>query len=236
MIRSHIIPQFYLKQLAFKKPNNKHYVYLYEKGKKPVDRWTKNVGYQLGYFGYVLPDGTVEESLETRLKVLEEDSMDALVSSKSDLFVFTHRNRRKLALYAALLHSRTTQRLEWNKKDWLRIYQQLDEAIKDDAYADELAQYFSIKLGKILSRQSVREDLRGLIMRSATEEQGKNNFLEELINNANITADDLSNKQMRIWRAPKNTQFVPSDNPLVTFIVVPNGEFAPGFGFGRKDW
>jgi hypothetical protein len=87
MIRSHIIPKFYLKQLAFEKPNGKHYVYLYEKGKKPADRWIKSVGRELGYFGYLLPDGTIEES-----------------------------------------------------KDWLEIYRQLDEAITEDDYADELAQ------------------------------------------------------------------------------------------------
>jgi hypothetical protein len=72
-------------------------------------------------------------------------------------------------------------------------------------------------------------------MRSATEEQGKNNFLDELLNNANMTADALTDKQMRIWKAPKGTQFVTSDNPLVTFVVVPNGEFAPGFGFRQKE-
>jgi Protein of unknown function (DUF4238) len=235
MIRSHIIPAFYLKQFAFEKPNGKHYVYLYEKGKEPADRWTKNVGYEPGYFGYVLPDGTIEESLEGRLKTLEEDCMDALVSANSDLFVFTHRNRRKLALYAGHLHSRTTQRLEWSKRNWLEIYQQLDEAIKEDGYADELAQYFSVKLGKNLSRQSLRNDIKGLILRSATAERGKNNFLEELLDNTNMTADALSAKQVRIWKAPKDTQFVTSDNPLVSFVVVPNGEFAPGFGFRRQD-
>jgi hypothetical protein len=126
MIRSHIIPKFYLKQFAFEKPNSKYYVYLYEKGKKPADRWIKRVGYELGYFGYVLPDGTFEESLEVRLKALEEDSMEALVSANGDFFVFTHSNRRKLAFYAALLYSRTTQRFEWNKKNWLEVYRQLD--------------------------------------------------------------------------------------------------------------
>ncbi len=235
MIRSHVIPRFYLKQFAFQKPNEKHYVYLYQKGKKPEDRWTKKVGRIEGYFGYVLPDGTVEESMEQKLKVLEEGCMDILISAQSDLFVFTRDNRRKMAFYAALLHSRTTQRLEWNKKSWLEIHRQLDEAIKEDDYADELAQYFSVKYGNTLSRQSLRDTLNALIMRSATEEQGKNNFLEELLNNANTTVDALLDKQMRIWKAPKGTEFVTSDNPLVTFVVVPNGEFAPGFGFRRKE-
>jgi hypothetical protein len=158
MIRSHIIPRFYLKQFAFQKPNEKHYVYLYEKGKKPEARYIKNVGYELGYFGYVLPDGSVEESMETKLKGLEEDCMDVLVSAQSDLFVFTRDNRRTMAFYAGLLHARTTQRLEWNKKNWLEVHRQLDEAIKEDAYADELARYFSLKYGNPLSRQSLRDN------------------------------------------------------------------------------
>lgn len=235
MIRSHIIPNFYLKQFVFKKPNGKDYVYLYEKGQKPTPRWTRKAGCEMGYFGYVLPDGTVEESLEARLADMEKDCSDELVSAKSDLFVFTERTRRKLAFYAALLHSRTTQRLEFNKKNWLEIYQQLDEAMKEDDFASELTQYFSLKVGKTLSRDWIRKHLKGLIQEYATAEQAKNVFLEELINNANMTADQLLAKRSRIWKAPKGTQFVTSDNPLATFIVVPNGEFAPGFGFGRND-
>jgi hypothetical protein len=148
MIKSHVIPQFYLKQFAFMKPNDKHYVYLYEKTKEPKDRYTKKVGRIAGYFGYILPDGTLEESMETKLKLLEEDCRDVLVSAQSDFFVFTRDNRRTIAFYAGLLHARTTQRVQWNKKNWLEIYRQLDEAIKDDDYADELARYFSIKLEK----------------------------------------------------------------------------------------
>jgi Protein of unknown function (DUF4238) len=132
------------------------------------------------------------------------------------------------------MHERR-KRLEWNKKEWLRIHRQLDEALKDDHYADELAHHFSVKYGQALTRQSIRDHINALIMRSATEEQGKNNFVEELINNANMIADFLLDKQMRIWKAPKGTQFVTSDNPLVTFVVLPHGGFAAGFGFRQKE-
>jgi hypothetical protein len=235
MTRSHIIPQFYLKQFAFKKPNGKHYVYLYERGKEPADRYTKNVGYEPGYFGYVLPDGTLEESLEEKLAVMERDAMDALVSANSDLFVFTHSNRSKLAFYAGLLHARTTQRLEWNKQNWLNIYEQLDGAMKEGAFTDELTRYFSFKMKTTLSREWVRYHIKELIQQNATTEQGKNNFLDNLIFNANDICGQLSSKKARIWKSPKGLQLVTSDNPLVSFVVVGNGEFAPGFGFRRKE-
>ena len=45
----------------------------------------------------------------------------------------------------------------------------------------------------------------------------------------------LLNKRWQIWKAPEDTPFVTSDNPLVTYVAVSNGEFAPGFGFNMTE-
>jgi hypothetical protein len=81
--------------------------------KKPEPRWIHRAGREAGYFGVVMPDGTLEESFESKLAAMEHDCDDVLASARSDLFHCSVRSRHKLAFYAALLHSRATQRREW---------------------------------------------------------------------------------------------------------------------------
>jgi hypothetical protein len=51
-MKSHIIPEFYLKQFSFTKPNGKRYVWLYEKSKAAEARWIHRAGTEAGYFGF----------------------------------------------------------------------------------------------------------------------------------------------------------------------------------------
>ena len=233
MINSHIIPNFYLKQFATTKPNGKHYVWVYAKGKKPVQQWTKNTAYENGYFAYTLPDGTVEESLEGILKTMEEEAGDPLVSARSDLFVQSEMSRIKLASYAALLYSRSTQRLDWTKRNWIELYGQLDEVMKDEKFAASLVDHFNRKLGSNKSIAWIQKHMKELIQQKATTTEAKNNFLEELLANVDMTKDALVKRRMRVLKAPAGTQFVTSDYPLITFMPLQNGEFLPGEGFGK---
>lgn len=222
-----------MKQFATIKPNNKHYVWVYAKGKQPVHQWTKNTAYENGYFAYTLPDGTVEESLEHILKTMEENAADPLVSAKYDLFVLSGTSRLKLASYAALLYSRSTQRLEWTKRNWFQVYEQLDEAMKDEVFAAALVEHFNRKLGGDKSVGWIQHHMKELIQQEATTANAKNNFLEQLVTNVEMTKSALLNRRISILKAPIGTQFVTSDYPLVTFAPLANGEFLPGEGFGK---
>jgi Protein of unknown function (DUF4238) len=168
------------------------------------------------------------------LKVKEEDAADPLVSAKSDLFVQSELSRFKLASYAALLYSRTTQRLDWTKRNWLEIYAQLGEVMKDEKFAAALVDHFNRKLGGDKSVAWIQHHIKELIQQNATTVEAKNNFLQELIANVETTRDQLLTRRMRILKTPTGTQFVTSDNPLVTFMELPNGEFLPGEGFGKS--
>jgi hypothetical protein len=44
-------------------------------------------GRQKGYFGFIAPDGTLEESFETVLAQHEDDCNDVLVCAKYDTFI-----------------------------------------------------------------------------------------------------------------------------------------------------
>jgi hypothetical protein len=104
-IGSHVIPRLYLEQFASPsarkgKPGR---VWVYQRGKKPQQRATSVQGRENGYFGFVRPDGTLEESLETRLAKLEKACQDTLVCAKSELFCWSSAHRNNLAFYASLL-------------------------------------------------------------------------------------------------------------------------------------
>jgi hypothetical protein len=233
MINSHIIPNRYLKQFAIQKQNGKHYVWVYEKGKKPHQQTTKNTAYQNGYFAYTLPDGTVEESLEGVLKTMEEDAADPLLSAKSDLFVESEMSRIKLASYAALLYSRSTQKLDWTKRNWIEVNQQLDKEIEDDELAAAMVDHFNRKLGENKPVEWIKQNIKELIQQDSTTVEAKNHFLEELLNNVQMVKEALLQRRMRILKAPPGKQFVTSDNPLVTFMPLEHGPFLPGEGFHK---
>src|SRR5581483_8586457 len=117
MIGSHIIPKFYLEQFASPSKSGKKrtgLIWVYQSGKKAQLRGTSVQGVENGYFGFVRPDGSLEESFETELAQRENECNDVLVFAKSDLFHWPPGSREKLAFYAALLYSRATQRRQFS--------------------------------------------------------------------------------------------------------------------------
>src|ERR1700677_335023 len=67
-IGSHVIPRFYLEQFATKRRQGKPgFVWVYEKGRPPRPSSTKAQGYENGYFTFVHPNGTRDESLKPNL-------------------------------------------------------------------------------------------------------------------------------------------------------------------------
>jgi hypothetical protein len=105
--------------------------------------------------------------------------------------------------------------------------------MKDEKFAAALVDHFNRKLGGDKSVVWIQQHMKELIQQNATTVEAKNNFLQELIANVEMTRDQLLTRRMRVLKSPVGSQFVTSDNPLVTFTVVPNGEFLPGEGFGK---
>jgi len=89
LINSHIIPAFYLERFATpstRGPNNPGRVCVYEKGEEPDDRATSVQGRENGYFAFVQPDGTVEESFEAVLAAREGECNEILELARSPLY------------------------------------------------------------------------------------------------------------------------------------------------------
>ena len=75
MIGSHIIPKAYLEQFAIRKKarDETGRFFVYEKGKLPRRAAPKAEGVENGYFAFVRPDGSIDESLENSLAAFRRD-------------------------------------------------------------------------------------------------------------------------------------------------------------------
>ena len=163
-IGSHVIPKFYLEQFSAPstRPGNPGRIWVYERGKEPDERATSVQGVENGYFGYVKPDGTLEESLETQLARLEGECNELLPCTRSELFDWrSYLHRKTIAFYASLLFQRATQSRNVNKLHWNGIQKGFAEAIADDRFIEDLAAHYSVKFNK----QITREELRGQLKR-----------------------------------------------------------------------
>src|SRR5579871_2711118 len=129
MIGSHIIPRFYLEQFATRSGRGKKqagFIWVYEVGKKPRRRGTSVQGVENGYFGFMRPDGSLQEEFEEELARRENECNEVLVCAKSPLFYWPRGSKEKLAFYAALLYSRATQRRSFSEANYSKIIIQLE--------------------------------------------------------------------------------------------------------------
>jgi hypothetical protein len=238
MINSHIIPAFYLEQFATPSERGKENpgrIWVYERENEPDNRATSVQGREKGYFGFIGPEGKLEESFETVLAQHQIDCNVVLVCAKYDTFHWPVGSHEKLAFYAALLYSRATQRRAFTGKNSLTIATQLREAADDAQFVKEIADALSRKLGQPASEEMMRNSMLRHAEELKAPASSKNSFLSDLIHNSEYIATLLLKKQpWRVLRPQGSAEFVTTDNPLITFVPIGNGLLHPGYGFGKQ--
>ncbi len=233
-IGSHVMPRFYLEQFSTPsaRAGSPGRIWVYERGKEPDERATSAQGVENGYFGYVKPDGTLEESLESTLAAIESECNEILPWAKGELFNWqSFANRKTIAFYASLLFQRATQSRNVNEQHWDYVQKEFAEVIADDKYVGDLAVHYSAKLNKQITLEELRGHLRTTSERLRQPSEAKNTFLEKLFWQTEYIKDILLEKPWQIWRASSGSEFVTSDNPLVTFVRLRNDLLHPGYGF-----
>lgn len=243
MIGSHIIPKFYLEQFASqsKRKNNPGRIWVYEKGKRPDERATSVQGVENGYFAYVRDDGTedgvLEDAFEKHLAERENECDSVLFCSKSHLYHWPHGSRDKLAFYAALLYSRATQRREHSAKNSRYTLDVFERALSEDkTLLTDLTDGYSKRFGQTFTEQEICDLLLKPVLEGRGPRAEKNQFLTDLLNNAESIANLILNKPTwEVWQAPEGLEFITSDNPLVSAVPLSHGKFHPGYGFGKQE-
>ncbi len=233
-VGSHTIPRFYLEQFANPargkgKPGK---VWVYQKGKQAQLRATKAQGYENGYFGYVRPDGTLDESLEKHLAKLEDECNDILVCAKSELCdLRSLANRNALAFYATLLFQRSTSRRNFARGNWLKLTEPYLKLASNEEYLRDAAEHFSESTGETITPEQIRALIQKEAEQFSQRDTIKNFFVSDLLLNVEIFKREFVSKPWQVWEAPSGAEFVTSDNPLVTFLPITPKVWHPGHGF-----
>ena len=202
----------------------------------PAKRPTIVQGAQKAYFGIVRPNSKPDESREKELADLEGLCIDTLALAGTQFFDLKSASRRNtLAFYAALLFCRATKRRNYVCQMWTKFHSDLSEVLNDNEFIDKLAQHCSILIHKPVPRERIRERLRKSVARMRDVSAVRNDFVENVLALVEPIKRQLLQKPWTIWRAPRNLEFVTSDNPLVTFVRLNDGALHLGYGFRTKD-
>jgi hypothetical protein len=209
---------------------------VYEKEQEPDQRATSVQGRENGYFAFTQSDGTVEESFETVLADRENECNEILLLARSKLYHWPYGSQDKLAFYAAQLFRRATQQRAFGEKNWQETIDDMHQAAQDDEYIKKLIEDLKVKRDITISEEAVRNSILTWVENAVQPAYVRNNFITDLLDNAKLGAALLLKKKpWRVVRPPEGTEFVTSDNPLVTFVPLGNGVLHPGYGLGRED-
>jgi hypothetical protein len=238
-MNSHIIPAFYLERFATPSTRgltNPGRVWVYEKGMEPDNRAISVQGRENGYFAFVRPDGTVEESFETVLAERENACNEVLELARSPIYRWPIGSEEKLAFYAAHLFRRATQQRTFSERNWQTIIKDMKDAAADTEYVRQTAADLRAKRGIPITEETLRNSITNWIKDATEPKSARNSFIADLLEHAEQGAELLLKKRpWRILRPPEGMEFVTSDNPLMTFVPLPHGVLHPGYGFRKAE-
>jgi hypothetical protein len=237
-IGSHIIPRFYLDRFADPpdREDGQKQIWVYEKGRKP--RYTATVvqGFQNGYFAFTKDDGTLDESLETRLAELEGNCLETLELTATQFFDIQSASRRNdLAFYASMLFCRAKQRRNRSEKTYANLRQQFVDLLADEEWLDRVTAHYVERTGDTIRPKVLKDRIAIFAERMNDTKELRNSFVEDLIQTTEILKNVALQKPWQLLRAPKGAEFVTSDNPFITFIDLGNGRLNSGHGLRKKE-
>jgi hypothetical protein len=114
------------------------------------------------------------------------------------------------------------------------MLQELQQSALDNELINELAACLEKRLKMPVSPDTMQGIILQWIETAQTPAAAKNSFLSDVLQMAEYIASLLLRKRpWRVLRSPEETEFVTSDNPLITFVPLGNGLLHPGYGFGK---
>jgi hypothetical protein len=235
-IGSHPIPRFYLEQFAnaSRRRGRRGKVWTYEKGKPTHARSTDSQGCENGYFAYVKQDGTRDESFETRLAELEDRYNDALVCAKSqfyDLTSLAHKNQ--LGFYIGMLFARSTARRKFSESNWAKLQMPFAQLESDENYLRDTAAHYGEVLGEAVTIENIVNAIRRVAATFTDKKLTGNSFIKDLLFHAEMLKGEVVPRPWQVLKAPAGTEFITSDNPVITFIKLKEDLWHPGHGFRK---
>ena len=163
MIRSHIVPRFYLEQFGVKTSRKAKWghIWVYQQNALPRRGTSQGEGAEKGYLAYQLPSGKVDESLEHILARIEDCATEVLAGLPTGKFKLTPSNRRITAEYVGLMFARSRGRLAgtaWIQSKVSALLHELDQ----DNFLHEISVAASKKYNATVTREQLTEIVKKL--------------------------------------------------------------------------
>jgi Protein of unknown function (DUF4238) len=234
MIGSHTgTPAAYLRQFSRVQSTSdrKPKLWTYQRGARPFASTSRHVGKEKGYFAITLSDGRRDESLEGILARFEGRSMPALRSVGNETYVLSTPDREILARYIALVFARTTARRGLSGKILSDLRNTYKELSRNPEWLRKQVLLYSRLSGISVGSEQVLQAVEKVLERLAKPENTRSGFVEGVLGIAERISREIVNKHWQVWEAPDSTEFITSDNPVVTVTADNWGRFSPGWGF-----
>jgi len=230
MIRSHVIPRHYLEQFQ----DDEERIWVYGRNASPRQGTPLREGAERGYFAYTTKSGVVDESLEGYLASLEDAAVEPLRLMSNQCFWLSPGDKKKFATYVGLMFSRASARRTGTGKMWDELRNAYEGATKDPAWVLKQISRYEQLTGQSISPQEFSEAVARVLQKMGTPEERRNMFLLNLLRLADNISEDLTAKPWQIWDATSPSEFITTDNPVVTVQPVGRAAFSIGSGFANK--
>src|SRR5439155_200540 len=99
-----------------------------------------------------------------------------------------------------------------------------------DGFFKEITVELNRKHSQSIEEEHLVRIVEELADRNVTNEAVREAFVKEILSNAQLISNQITQKPWQIWHAKGSCEFVTSDTPVVTALAV-NDNLAPGFGF-----
>jgi hypothetical protein len=103
----------------------------------------------------------------------------------------------------------------------------------DEDYVRDTAAHFSEVTGEAVTPEQIREMIRKQAAAFSQKEITGNAFIKDLLFHAETLKAELVPRPWQVWKSPARTEFVTSDNPVITFLRLREDLWHPGHGFRK---
>jgi hypothetical protein len=144
----------------------------------------------------------------------------------------------RLANYARMLFQRSTVRRKFSARNWSKLEGPYTSLASNQDYLRDVAEHYTELTGQAFTSEQIAEMIRKQSAMFADENHTRSTFVKDLRMHIEICKQEMLKKSWQVWHAPEDTEFVTSDNPVVTFLrffTQHEQIWHPGYGFGTKN-
>jgi hypothetical protein len=234
-IRSHKIPRAYLQRFATCAKRGKGKLWVYERGRIPRIGTPTSESAERGFFTTRLSDGTYSDKPgEDWAQRIEDGATRPFQYGANPCFVWTEKDRSRMAEYWALMFVRATAAFEFHRRSWESELSGIHERIQSDSsLREKLIERFKFLYSRPISETELLSVYSRVIPNLRTEPEMRTHYVDRLQYRTAMFANILLNKPWQIWIAPDGCEFVTCDSPVMTMRFDAHGRYYVGDGFAK---